>query len=752
MVVLLRGEGEQLYPAKLLIIPVHVKLPSVKQSDMVDSQASVIRKRRKVIKSCLFCRKRKLKCDHKKPKCSTCAARNLPECVYVEKFTHEIDPDVFLSSTPNVELAGRIKELEAELATYRSNAHAAQSDKNPILRNGFLSQKNSGRSIMFGPTSFRQNVNSHIPKFHESFRAIWKNLKKERMKWKILNDYSTLAEISVIERSPINSSKSVIQAVCDILPSYEDIQQLLEIFFESNLFHSFQILDPQKVLRDFQQCFVRGPRNPSTGKSPVIVLRPTSKKNYYSIGVVTEILCLTYYLETVPAEIDTFARYLTSFVTAKVFYIERVQFFMLRYLYKSLVGGTGGDMSHAAILINLAATTAIHMGLYQNINELYKSSETFCGSIASLETLWDWILFADLEVAFALGVPLRISDEHFDKQLLMSPQSGTNFLFKKTVIKLRGVLRAVRDQHKAPDLRLLLVSLQNFVEENFKPLSFFLNPENLDGSELLELDLLFFSISMMCALCRLQVSCFKDTSIEIVNSCIQYTFIILSLNITTLERYFALDCIFHPDSITNSDNWISPYLRSGILLSNKHLPRCIMEIYTIIFDKAVILESRPITSGAGEDSSLKNDVFDLPLNSLRTIKDHHISLDATMRKLNSLTDQLLGCGNKEMAAMLANSYSFTISAFLLKMSREVLNTLSNRPKLNTTQVSTTTSKPSTHELNLQNLEEVRDVGVTDEMLNVVADEFWSNFETELNDWVTNEAEDFFSNWFKNDKF
>lgn len=749
---MLRGEGEQLHSAKLLIIPVYVKLSSVKQPSMADSQTSVIRKRRKVIKSCLFCRKRKLKCDHKKPKCSTCTARNLPECVYVKKFTHEIDPDVFLSSIPNVELAARIKELEAELATYRSNAHAAQSRKNPILQNKFLSQKNSGRSIMFGPTSFRQYANSYIPKFHESFRAIWKKLKKERMKWKILNDYSTLAEISVIERSPINSSKSVIQAVCDILPSYEDIQQLLESFFESNLFHSFQILDPQKVLRDFQQCFVKGPRNPSTGKSPVIVLRPTSKKNYYSIGVVTEILCLTYYPETIPTEIDAFTRYLTSFVTAKVFYIERVQFLMLQYFYKSLVGSTGGDMSHAVILINLAATTAIHMGLYENINELYKSSETFCGSIASLENLRHWTLFADLEVAFALGAPLRVSDEHFDKQLLEGSQCGANSLLRKTVIKLRSILRAIWDQHKAPDLRLLLVDLQKFVETNFKPLSFFLNPENLDGSELLELDLLVFSISMMCVLCRLQVLYFKDTSIEMVNNCIQYAFIILSLNLTTLERYFALDRTSHPNSITNSDNRISPYLRSGTILTNKYLPRCIMEIYAIIFDKIMVLESRPITSGAGEDCGLKKDVFDLPLDSLRTIKDHHVSLDATMGKLNSLADRLLGCGNKEMIAMLANSYCFTISAFLLKMSREVLSTLSNRPKLNTNQVSTITSKLSTHELNLQNLEEARDVGVTEEMLNVAADEFWSNFETGLNDWVTNEAEDFFTNWFKNDTF
>ncbi|KAG0661622.1 hypothetical protein C6P45_001299 [Maudiozyma exigua] len=41
-------------------------------------------KRHKPIRSCSFCRKRKLKCDQKKPICSSCKSRELSECIYTE--------------------------------------------------------------------------------------------------------------------------------------------------------------------------------------------------------------------------------------------------------------------------------------------------------------------------------------------------------------------------------------------------------------------------------------------------------------------------------------------------------------------------------------------------------------------------------------------------------------------------------------------------------------------------------------------
>lgn len=71
---------------------------------MFEANGKVNKLRRKTVKSCLFCRKRRLKCDRKRPGCSTREARGLPECTYIEKLTNVVDPSVLLESTPNVGL------------------------------------------------------------------------------------------------------------------------------------------------------------------------------------------------------------------------------------------------------------------------------------------------------------------------------------------------------------------------------------------------------------------------------------------------------------------------------------------------------------------------------------------------------------------------------------------------------------------------------------------------------------------------
>lgn len=50
------------------------------------------KKRKSTIKSCTFCRKRKLKCDKAKPMCSTCKGRNFIECIYSQTDTTVVSP------------------------------------------------------------------------------------------------------------------------------------------------------------------------------------------------------------------------------------------------------------------------------------------------------------------------------------------------------------------------------------------------------------------------------------------------------------------------------------------------------------------------------------------------------------------------------------------------------------------------------------------------------------------------------------
>ena len=82
-----------------------------------------------------------------------------------------------------------------------------------------------------------------------------------------------------------------------------------------------------------------------TNKSPIVGLVPADKDNYYSVDVIIEILCLVYYMDDIPTEIDNLNKHLTSGIIDGTLFIEKMQFLMLQYMYRNLVGLNGDDMT-----------------------------------------------------------------------------------------------------------------------------------------------------------------------------------------------------------------------------------------------------------------------------------------------------------------------------------------------------------------------------------------------------------------------
>lgn len=183
-------------------------------------------KRRKPIKSCAFCRKRKLRCDQQKPMCSTCKTRGRSGCLYTEKFTHKIETKELFGSTPNIELLKRIEDLEKRLddkeLTEKDVALSTSPFRNPYANFYYLQCKGSGRRIVYGPTSLRTHLSNDDNRFVNTYNQLWSKVKIERNRWKARHKWTMKPETQLLEGPPLEKTGSdILQQVCNVLPSFE---------------------------------------------------------------------------------------------------------------------------------------------------------------------------------------------------------------------------------------------------------------------------------------------------------------------------------------------------------------------------------------------------------------------------------------------------------------------------------------------------------------------------------------------------
>ncbi|CCF59285.1 hypothetical protein KAFR_0G02520 [Kazachstania africana CBS 2517] len=366
----------------------------------------VVKRRRKPPKSCSFCRKRKLKCDQKKPICSNCLSRKFDSCLYPDSF---LNNDV---SRPDNTIYERHTSI-IDLST-KSGADTTDSSaeiKNPFRNYYFLQCKSDGRRILYGPTSSRTFIMRNNWGFMEKFRQLWSKVKIERDKWKSRTHTKMAGKFNDLETVEFENINPVsnINAVIEFLPNYDHCLQLMNEFFDSlnsDLYEISGALDKQKVLNDLKISVITDEDN------NIIKLIPTGKKNYYKIGVIIMILNLTHFKHDIPKAIQKFLVCLTGASSSKLFYMERVQFLLLRYYYNSLYTSAGDD-TYLVTLVESLTAAALRAGLHLNIKTLYHHQESVVGNLVSLENLWTWILLFDFKAAVHVGCPLNISCSEF---------------------------------------------------------------------------------------------------------------------------------------------------------------------------------------------------------------------------------------------------------------------------------------------------------------------------------------------------
>lgn len=139
---------------------------------------------------------------------------------------------------------------------------------------------------------------------------MWVKIKFERNKWKFSYNASNLTELNFFEL-PINTKFStLLKRVCRDLPPYNKCIEIIHSFFDSpykDLCLVNPTLDKYTVINDFYTYVIPDSENLLlNGGKQIKVLLPGSKKNYYKVAIIFQIITLRYFYQNCPQSIDLF--------------------------------------------------------------------------------------------------------------------------------------------------------------------------------------------------------------------------------------------------------------------------------------------------------------------------------------------------------------------------------------------------------------------------------------------------------------
>lgn len=763
-----------------------------------DTKGPNIRRRKKPVKSCSFCRQRKLKCDQSKPVCSSCRARGLATCVYSSQFQdskintscnlvqdvenipskhlgndanqsfitkEESSANIIPLSNNNIEnsvssnegttvekigsitdnhttlaLLRKINKLEQQVNSIVSNGNydkgnspntfnnedsvisrsnsclkisdqltkttlsctSAMSPKatttnpvsstlsnsifvndnlnedNPLNSFCYMQKKESGRRIVFGATSSRTNLFKHRFGFGEKYIQLWHKVKVERNKWKKKHKRSRLRELTLVDTVYNKNYDSLLDQICDDLPSYEKCLQLIKSVFDPqfiSLYFIACILDEKKVMKDFHNAFI-----PATeivlpdGSRKVGKLVPGPKKNFYKIGVLLMLIICTSYYGSLPDSFELFFTNLCGQSSGKIYYIERLQFLLLRYQHQiSYV--PDADNAHVGTLTSLCVSTAIMMGLDRNIDELYKGQEEVVGSLESLNNIWYIVAFIDFQISFQTGKPLELAEIDLDFEDLDSiPMTHPHLSNLRKVTRLgRKIMKSLLAKKGIPKIRQLLLAVLNFFEKELPPLSYF-----IDETLILQINLYDVKIASTC---MELVMCLNNLRFSILGELtsdygLHYGLISLSMLNAITKRCYSLDERCFPEFFEIDTDRVPPYLSLSIFLTSGLVARASSIITAITYFNLTIFQAHEFLLIDHESGKLW-DLSQLYIDEQK----NDVNICGALKAYHSISESWLRSPKLEVRKILARSAYFVIANAMQMTFKKVLdNALEYRKK------------------------------------------------------------------------
>ncbi|CAI4065041.1 hypothetical protein SUVZ_08G1980 [Saccharomyces uvarum] len=667
--------------------------------DITPPSESGNKKRNKLIKSCGFCRRRKLRCDQQKPICSTCISRNLMDCQYAEEFNKDIEKKAIYGTFTNVELLKKIDDLENKIHTLENDKspdsptkfmHSSSSFPllnaatcrgfsesssplldgviNPYADCCYLQYKHAGRSIVYGPTSMRTQISITNGGFIQKYKQLWAKVKVERNIWKKTNQKTMCRELNLLNESSWEPV-SLIKQICKFLPSYEKILSILDRVFDDELINEFNIiLDKAKITRDFMDYFMPGKDLLPNGERPIVYILSNSKNNYYKAAVIIMILCLRYFYENIPAPVERFLIFLNGTSTEKVFYIERAQMLILVFYHRELYS-FGGDGSPMLNINESLFATVTTLGLHLDIRKNFKGREKSMGSMESLENTWFMAILIDYTVSSHIGKPLMISKFYLDETqeyCVLNDQSKTYEGKLKRYLKMaRSILFALYDREKFPDLKLFSKQLTSFVEEELGPLGHYTDGNLTAEVPLKETRILCMALGLILSFYALVHSVLKVRNIESKNNTFQLVLINFSVIVNTTIRCFLIDKERYPECFEPSYRHLPPTMTMSMGLRAGLFSKTLVFFCSLVFFKLTLFEN-----GICLFNDMECGWSDLSSITVPSGKD--LSLGTAMKLYTTISDRLFNTRDKVLLRTMHNSPQFIIELAIERTSRTVL--------------------------------------------------------------------------------
>ncbi|CCE63736.1 hypothetical protein TPHA_0F02550 [Tetrapisispora phaffii CBS 4417] len=658
----------------------------------------VKKKRNKLIKSCTFCRMRKLKCDKNKPMCSTCVVRQRKECSYTYTTSSRASSPTANDGKVNISNLSKKENVYDSLSpsegniemlkdTVNTNGYLADSPsvsntkykKNPYYDYYNFQMKESGKISVSGPTSIRTTLieNSTLFRSNKLFNYIWEKVKISRDRWKLEHNFEKLNELSFEEQATFSKSKSLLYHITLNLPPYKEIVESINDFFDkSDIYYHSMALDKNKILSDLKACFILDNFN-----EKVIQIILINKFNHFKVAVILEILCITHFGLEVPHTIQIYRTHVKGITTSKSMYVEKAQFLLLHVFYLKTYCLTSGDYTNLLTISDLLCSTCIGLGFNRNIDALYSNKETLCGSLKSIKHIWLFTLFLDWDVSFNTGKGLAISKNDYDLDDFLKLYASEVEYTSITALILR-FLKIIRkqyiiftDRNETPDLSQFVEEIISFLKLEFPDIKNYVNYDQMHNISLMKFIVLIPALSVIITFLGLNKNPHQSVT-KVRNYTYKFDMMIFKLTTNLVKYCFLLDNEYYPEIIRNtaldSDGYsrlnISPHLSFSISLTNSATLRSQSHFFFVAYLQLTYFSNNLVLS-----SDLGTAPFDI--QSFCTPNDENYNMDSVFDFYVNVSIEWWEPQVTAMTNVLLRSYSCVIMKTLHKICFTIISTM-----------------------------------------------------------------------------
>lgn len=548
------------------------------------------KKRRRQFKSCLFCRQRKLKCDHTKPICQQCKKRGFTKCMYTESFNYDITADELFEKYPNVQLVEQVTKLQTELGKNNPNV-----DKD-IAKLKFLGKQylDYNEMCMYGYSSIEC-----ITKFEQNFLQKTYSDKKDLI-MKIYNEYQSSKPLyfkkethSMNGINPI--PENLLKNVCKDLPSPEEIKLCLTDFFNSSLHDLLDVVNRTRTFNTFNNCFVINPDSQSDlGNNISDIIIPVDG-NIFQIAIVIFIVAISPRTKYVPTSVHSFLLGIIElpFLSHNKYY-EYCQLLVLRYTCVSYDNTLNvSDKVFRKQIVQKLCQSCIDLGLtdadlfYSNGN--YSHSELIC-----IKKVFYWALLLDVQTALEFGTPVQIPDGCLDVNVVFDVNiaiCGTdvnkrrNTILKEFLRIMRSVLNQFNQKRGMPQCHISnqIGVIKHFIEAKLLPMKFYTDFHGTVMTDPLDSIILGTLIEMLIVLNHARKVYYHWFNSEVDREIIKYSSLQILLNIRAIIAGHEVDKFAYPNLFTNIEDE-TPHLHLSLRITQTFFKNAICHFYSSILN------------------------------------------------------------------------------------------------------------------------------------------------------------------------